>query len=115
MVQADITKAMENLSSSSAGSGMGSLGGLFLALKSVSCASTLSALPMVVFLCLTKMMVMRMRLRMAHTPEDKLVGVSFQSKMNPGDAQYSIQRCADPDFPPPHRSLHVSIDGSDAL
>lgn len=49
MGQADITNAMENLSSSSAGSGMGSLGGLFLALKSVSCASTLSALPMFLF------------------------------------------------------------------
>lgn len=98
---------MENLSSSSAGSGMGSLGGLFLALKSVSCASTLSALPMFLF----------------DEDEDEdedssrkaWTGYFLSVKMNPDEEQYSIRGCADPDFAfPAHWSLHVSIDGSDA-
>lgn len=108
MGQADITNAMENLSSSSAGSGMGSLGGLFLALKSVSCASTLSALPMFLF--------------DDDDDDDEenkdgsrkelFFSLSLSSiKMYPDEEQYNTRgRCEDPDFFPPHTSLHVSID-----
>lgn len=86
---------MENLSSSSAGSGMGSLGGLFLALKSVSCASTLSAFPMFLFLWMRMRMIrmgmrMRMRIRMAQA-EDKLLASFFPIKRNPGEDRYNVR------------------------